>query len=120
MKWMTREILSSKFDFPTILSVSICSSNLGWAKAGGFAILRFAKRTPPPGTAFKIFKIQFIAIYETTPKNSGMRSGRFLEPSRIAKPASDRNNPEYYAIPDFCIGAELTGRIHFLPENNIF
>jgi hypothetical protein len=37
-----------------------------------------------------------------------MRSGRFLEPSRIAKPASDRNNPEYYAIPDFCIGAELT------------
>ncbi|CBY33608.1 unnamed protein product [Oikopleura dioica] len=49
-----------------------------------------------------------ISIYETTPKNSGMRSGRFLEPSRIAKPASDRNYPEYYSIPDFCIGAELT------------
>ena len=49
-----------------------------------------------------------------------MRSGRFLEPSRIAKPASDRNNPEYYAIPDFCIGAELSGRVHFLVKNKIF
>jgi len=60
------------------------------------------------------FKFSFEAIYETTPKNSGMRSGRFLEPSRIAKPASDRNYPEYYSIPDFCIGAELTGRFYFL------
>jgi len=45
-----------------------------------------------------------IAIHEIPQKNAGMRTGRFLEPSRITKPESTRNHPVYYGINDFCIG----------------
>lgn len=45
-----------------------------------------------------------IAIHEIGQKNGGMPAGRFLEPSRIAKPDSLTDNPEYYTINDFKIG----------------
>ena len=42
-------------------------------------------------------------------KNSGMPSGRFLEPSRIAKPGSPISQPSYYGINDFKIGNIIIG-----------
>lgn len=45
-----------------------------------------------------------IAIHEMPQKNSGIPSGRFLEPSRIAKPGSSISHPSYYGINDFKIG----------------
>merc|ERR1712131_79898 len=39
-----------------------------------------------------------IAIHEMPQKNSGIPSGRFLEPSRIAKPGSPISHPSYYWI----------------------
>ena len=42
-------------------------------------------------------------------KNSGIPSGRFLEPSRIAKPGSSISHPSYYGINDFKIGNIIIG-----------
>lgn len=53
-----------------------------------------------------------IGIHELPQKNAGMRTGRFLEPSRIPKPGSNVNNPTYYSINDFCIGAVITAFQH--------
>ena len=50
-----------------------------------------------------------IAIHEIAQKNGGIPTGRFLEPSRIAKPGSSADNPDYYNINDFKIGNIIIG-----------
>ena len=52
---------------------------------------------------------QIIAIHELAQKNSGMRTGRFLEPSRIQQPGSHPDNPIYYKVDDFAMGSIISG-----------
>lgn len=49
-----------------------------------------------------------ITIFEPQQRNSGIIGGKFLERTRIAKPESDPENPIYYGIGDFAIGATIT------------
>lgn len=49
-----------------------------------------------------------ITIFEPQQRNSGIIGGKFLERTRIAKPDSDPENPIYYGIGDFAIGATIT------------
>ncbi len=46
-----------------------------------------------------------ITIYEPPVRNSGRMSGKFLAPSRIARPGCSPENPDYYGPADFYIGA---------------
>ncbi|XP_035384680.1 EF-hand domain-containing protein 1 isoform X1 [Electrophorus electricus] len=48
-----------------------------------------------------------ISIYETPKRNSGIIAGKFLEKTRIPKPGSTVDNPEYYSPADFAIGATV-------------
>jgi len=58
------------------------------------------------------FADHLTGIHELPQKNSGMRTGRFLEPSRIPKPDCNPATPCYYGITDFCIGSIITGTIY--------
>jgi hypothetical protein len=49
-----------------------------------------------------------IGIFEPPARNSGVIGGKFLEYSRIAKPGSSLDRPEYYGPQDFCIGAVVS------------
>ena len=40
-------------------------------------------------------------------RNSGILAGKFLERSRITKPGSSTDNPDYYQTKDFVIGATI-------------
>ncbi|XP_072533666.1 EF-hand domain-containing protein 1 [Salminus brasiliensis] len=48
-----------------------------------------------------------ISIFETSRRNSGILGGKFLEKTRIPKPGSTAENPEYYGPADFAIGATV-------------
>ncbi|MCI4395685.1 hypothetical protein PGIGA_G00194930 [Pangasianodon gigas] len=48
-----------------------------------------------------------ISIFEKSTRNSGIIGGRFLEKTRIPKPGSTVENPEYYGPADFAIGATV-------------
>ncbi|XP_018590675.1 EF-hand domain-containing protein 1 [Scleropages formosus] len=48
-----------------------------------------------------------ISIFEKPTRNSGIISGKFLEKTRVPKPSSTVDNPEYYGPGDFAIGATL-------------
>merc|ERR1712110_45761 len=48
-----------------------------------------------------------ISIYEPQQRNSGIIGGKFLEKTRIAKPGCDPENPTFYGIGDFAIGATI-------------
>jgi len=48
-----------------------------------------------------------ITIFEPQQRNSGIIGGKFLERTRIAKPESDPQSPDYYGIGDFAIGATI-------------
>nr|XP_023678467.1 EF-hand domain-containing protein 1-like [Paramormyrops kingsleyae] len=48
-----------------------------------------------------------ISIFETSARNSGIISGKFLEKTRIPKPGSTVDNPQYYSPADFAIGATV-------------
>lgn len=50
-----------------------------------------------------------ISIFEKPTKNSGIIGGKFLEKTRIPKPGSTVNNPEYYSHADLAIGATVEG-----------
>lgn len=50
-----------------------------------------------------------IRIYEVPTRNSGIIEGLFLEKTRIPKPGSRVDNPEYYGPADFAIGATVEG-----------
>lgn len=51
-----------------------------------------------------------ISVFETSARNSGIISGKFLEKTRIPKPGSTVDNPEYYGPADFAIGATVEGQ----------
>ena len=40
-------------------------------------------------------------------RNSGIKGGQFLERSRISKPHSSKDNPDYYKPQDFAMGATV-------------
>ncbi|KAK5879967.1 hypothetical protein CesoFtcFv8_023039 [Champsocephalus esox] len=48
-----------------------------------------------------------ISIYEKPTRNSGIIAGKFLKDTRIPKPGSSLENPEFYSPADFAIGATL-------------
>ncbi|KAK1888910.1 EF-hand domain containing protein 1 [Dissostichus eleginoides] len=48
-----------------------------------------------------------ISIYEKPTRNSGIIGGKFLKDTRISKPGSTVENPEFYSPADFAIGATL-------------
>ncbi|XP_033932245.1 EF-hand domain-containing protein 1 [Pseudochaenichthys georgianus] len=48
-----------------------------------------------------------ISIYEKPTRNSGIIAGKFLKDTRISKPGSSLENPEFYSPADFAIGATL-------------
>ncbi|XP_078481213.1 EFHC1 [Ciona intestinalis] len=48
-----------------------------------------------------------ISIFEPPQRNSGIIGGKFLEATRISKPGSDVENPEFYGPGDFAIGATI-------------
>lgn len=48
-----------------------------------------------------------LTIYEPPVRNSGIIGGKFLERTRVAKPGSPPDGPEYYGPQDFYIGAVI-------------
>ncbi|XP_044025845.1 EF-hand domain-containing protein 1 [Siniperca chuatsi] len=48
-----------------------------------------------------------ISIFEKPTRNSGIIGGKFLEKTRIPKPGSTVDNPEFYSPADFAIGATV-------------
>lgn len=48
-----------------------------------------------------------ITIYEPPVKNSGLIGGKFLERTRVAKPGSTPERPQFYGPQDFMIGAAV-------------
>lgn len=52
-----------------------------------------------------------ISIFEKPTRNSGIIAGKFLEKTRIPKPSSTIENPEYYSPADFAIGATVEGNV---------
>ncbi|KAL7872525.1 hypothetical protein SRHO_G00075080 [Serrasalmus rhombeus] len=48
-----------------------------------------------------------VSIFETSRRNSGIIGGKFLEKTRIPKPGSTAEKPEYYGPADFAIGATV-------------
>ncbi|KAL0965069.1 hypothetical protein UPYG_G00276340 [Umbra pygmaea] len=48
-----------------------------------------------------------ISIYEPSTRNSGIIGGKFLEKTRIPKPGSTVDHPEFYGPADFAIGATV-------------
>ncbi|KAM4713130.1 EF-hand domain-containing protein 1 [Anableps anableps] len=48
-----------------------------------------------------------ISIYEKSRDKSDIVSGKFLEKTRVAKPGSSVDNPEFYSPADFAIGATV-------------
>ncbi|XP_039982124.1 EF-hand domain-containing protein 1 [Xiphias gladius] len=48
-----------------------------------------------------------IGIFEKPTRNSGIIGGKFLEKTRIPKPGSAVENPEFYSPADFAIGATV-------------
>lgn len=48
-----------------------------------------------------------LTIYEPPVRNSGIIGGKFLERTRVAKPGSSLEKPEYYGPQDFYIGAVI-------------
>lgn len=51
-----------------------------------------------------------ISIFEKPTNNSGIIGGRFLEKTRIPKPGSTVDEPEYYSPADLAIGAKVDGK----------
>ncbi|XP_047429908.1 EF-hand domain-containing protein 1 [Mugil cephalus] len=48
-----------------------------------------------------------ISIFERPSRNSGIIGGKFLEQTRVPKPGSTVENPEFYSPADFAIGATV-------------
>ncbi|XP_023270810.1 EF-hand domain-containing protein 1 [Seriola lalandi dorsalis] len=48
-----------------------------------------------------------VSIFEKSTRNSGIIGGKFLEKTRIPKPGSTVQNPEFYSPADFAIGANI-------------
>ena len=50
-----------------------------------------------------------MSIFELRQRNSGIIGGKFLEATRIPKPGSDPEYPDYYAPGDLAIGTSING-----------
>ena len=48
-----------------------------------------------------------LTIFEPPTKNSGIISGKFLERSRVCKPGSTPERPQFYGPQDFYIGSTV-------------
>jgi hypothetical protein len=48
-----------------------------------------------------------VSIFEPPQRNSGIIGGKFLEVTRLSKPNSDVENPEFYGPGDFAVGATI-------------
>eukprot|EP00794_Sanderia_malayensis_P011887 gene11887-13119_t len=48
-----------------------------------------------------------ITIYEPPQRNSGVLGGKFLERTKVRKPGSSIDNPEFYTPADFKIGSKI-------------
>ncbi|XP_029281558.1 EF-hand domain-containing protein 1 [Cottoperca gobio] len=48
-----------------------------------------------------------VSIFESPARNSGIIGGQFLEKTRVPKPASTVEHPEFYSPADFAIGATV-------------
>ncbi|XP_056336633.1 EF-hand domain-containing protein 1 [Danio aesculapii] len=53
------------------------------------------------------FADDMISIFEKSTRNSGIIGGKFLEKTRIPKPGSTAEKPEYYQPADLCVGATV-------------
>jgi len=51
-----------------------------------------------------------MSIFELRQRNSGIIGGKFLEASRVPKPGSDPEYPDYYTPGDFAIGSSIRGK----------
>lgn len=54
-----------------------------------------------------------ISIFENPIRNSGIISGKFLEKTRVPKPGSTADNPQFYSPADFVIGATIQSNLEF-------
>ncbi|KAL2082609.1 hypothetical protein ACEWY4_022427 [Coilia grayii] len=76
-------------------------------------VLRYAARldSQNPQDAGRRFVLTYylcndmISIWETATRNSGIIGGKFLEKTRIPKPSSSVDDPQYYGPADFAIGS---------------
>ena len=48
-----------------------------------------------------------VTVYEKAQRNSGIIGGKFLERTRVTKPGSSVDNPEFYTPSDLSIGAKI-------------
>lgn len=48
-----------------------------------------------------------MTIYEPPVRNAGMLCGKFLQRTRVQKPGTPTDNPEFYTPGDFYIGARI-------------
>ena len=48
-----------------------------------------------------------VTIYEPPVRNSGIIGGKFLERTRVAKPCTTMEKPQFYGPQDFAIGAVI-------------
>lgn len=55
-----------------------------------------------------------ISIFENAIRNSGIISGKFLEKTRVPKPGSTADKPQFYSPADFVIGAIVQSNRVFL------
>lgn len=64
----------------------------------------------------------FISVFEPPTKNSGTSQGLFLAPSRVQRPDSNPDMPEYFLPKDFYVGAtiEVYGRKFILDDADTF
>ncbi|XP_038134591.1 EF-hand domain-containing protein 1 [Cyprinodon tularosa] len=78
-------------------------------------VLRYAAQlvSPYPEDADRQFVLSYhllndmISIFEKPVRNSGIIGGKFLEKTRVPKPGSSVDNPEFYSPADFAIGATV-------------
>lgn len=52
-----------------------------------------------------------ISIFEKPTRNSGIIGGKFLEKTRVPKPGSSVDHPEFYSPADLAIGATVEGNV---------
>lgn len=52
-----------------------------------------------------------ISVFEIPTRNSGIIGGKFLEKTRVPKPGSTVDKPDYYSPADFAIGATVDGNL---------
>ncbi|KAG8445855.1 hypothetical protein GDO86_010589, partial [Hymenochirus boettgeri] len=86
-------------------------------------VLRYAAVLDSPNAEDKVRRFilsyflanDMLSIYEPHVRNSGFIGGKFLEKSKVPKPGSTVENPNYYGPKDFTIGAAVEVK----PENSI-